>query len=79
MPNLYLTLLDRQEIAQEENIEGLLEGLGDENRCELYEAMIWFGRIWSWQPSETLKMPIRRRSLLLDQLSKHVKKFPPMG
>jgi hypothetical protein len=61
------------------DLDDSLQGLGDDDKCELYEAMVWFGRVWHWQHSEILLMPIRRRAILFDKLVKHVKKNPLMG
>lgn len=81
MPNLYTSLLDRNFRGDElegEDLSNELVGLGERDSCTLYEAIIWFGRIWSWPPNDVLRMPIRRRNLLLERLAEHVKKYPPM-
>lgn len=68
------------EIGEEIGIEisSLNENFKDDTTCTLYLTMAWFGRVWGWQPSEVLKMPIRRRLVLFEYLSTQIKKYPPM-
>lgn len=75
MPDLYSVSIDSEGIED----EGSLSSEAVVGNCALVEALIWFGRIWHWQPSEVLRMPIRRREMMLQKLNSHLKKVPLTG